>query len=194
VIDEFVFNPDQTAQQVTIRMAKGAFRFISGNSPSSAYSIRTPTMTIGVRGTVLDVYAAVNGDESGAVFHEGGGNVCDTAGANCVAAIDDCRLFVVPQDGTPTEATGLDRELRMQVRFPFLNNQGGLDDAFRADTSSCTSESRARTGTPPDNSNAPEIEPFDEFESKPCSECGSGNALLDFEGFTPDFNPEWYNG
>ena len=72
VIDEFVFNPDQTAQQVTIRMAKGTFRFLSGNSPSKAYSIRTPTMTIGVRGTVLDVYAAVNGDESGAVFHDGG--------------------------------------------------------------------------------------------------------------------------
>ena len=49
-IDSFVFNPDNTAKKVTITAIKGTFRFISGNSPDGAYTIRTPTMTIGVRG------------------------------------------------------------------------------------------------------------------------------------------------
>jgi hypothetical protein len=49
-IDAFVFNPDNTARKVTMTMIKGSFRFISGNSPDGAYTIRTPTMTIGVRG------------------------------------------------------------------------------------------------------------------------------------------------
>ena len=49
-IDTFVFNPDNTAQRVTINALKGTFRFISGRSPPSAYSIRTPTSTIGIRG------------------------------------------------------------------------------------------------------------------------------------------------
>lgn len=49
-IDTFVFNPDNTAREVTINMIKGSFRFISGNSPSGAYKFRTPTMVIGVRG------------------------------------------------------------------------------------------------------------------------------------------------
>ena len=49
-IDTFVFNPDNTAQKVAITAIKGTFRFISGNSPSGAYSIRTPNMTIGIRG------------------------------------------------------------------------------------------------------------------------------------------------
>jgi hypothetical protein len=31
-------------------MIKGSFRFISGNSAPGAYSIRTPSMTIGIRG------------------------------------------------------------------------------------------------------------------------------------------------
>ena len=49
-IDTFVFNPDNTAKKVTLTAIKGTFRFISGNSPAGAYSIRTPTMTIGIRG------------------------------------------------------------------------------------------------------------------------------------------------
>ena len=49
-IDTFVFNPDNTAQKVAITAIKGTFRFISGNSPRGAYSIRTPNMTIGIRG------------------------------------------------------------------------------------------------------------------------------------------------
>ena len=49
-IDTFVFNPDLTARKVTITAIKGSFRFISGNSPYGAYSIRTPDMSIGIRG------------------------------------------------------------------------------------------------------------------------------------------------
>lgn len=49
-IDTFVFNPDLTARKVVVTMLKGTFRFISGDSPDGAYTIRTPTMTIGVRG------------------------------------------------------------------------------------------------------------------------------------------------
>lgn len=49
-IDTFVFNPDLTARDVVVTMLKGSFRFISGNSPDNAYTIRTPDMTLGVRG------------------------------------------------------------------------------------------------------------------------------------------------
>jgi hypothetical protein len=49
-IDTFVFNPDNTAQEVAITLIKGSMRFISGNSPDEAYTLRTPTMTVGIRG------------------------------------------------------------------------------------------------------------------------------------------------
>ena len=49
-IDKFVFNPDNTAQEVSINMIKGTFRFISGRSRDEAYTLRTPTMTAGIRG------------------------------------------------------------------------------------------------------------------------------------------------
>lgn len=49
-IDTFVFNPDNTARKVTINMIEGTFRFISGKSPAGAYTLKTPTMTAGIRG------------------------------------------------------------------------------------------------------------------------------------------------
>lgn len=49
VIDAFVFEGD-TARKISINAVRGAFRFISGRSPKDAYSITTPTATIGVRG------------------------------------------------------------------------------------------------------------------------------------------------
>ena len=50
IIDAFVFKNDNTARQISINAVRGAFRFITGKSPKDAYSITTPTATIGVRG------------------------------------------------------------------------------------------------------------------------------------------------
>lgn len=51
VIDAFVYGGNSdAARKVTINAVRGAFRFITGNSPKDAYSITTPTATIGVRG------------------------------------------------------------------------------------------------------------------------------------------------
>ena len=49
VIDAFIFEGD-TARKISINAVRGAFRFIAGKSPKDAYSITTPTATIGVRG------------------------------------------------------------------------------------------------------------------------------------------------
>jgi hypothetical protein len=50
VIDAFVFEDNDTARKINISAVRGAFRFISGSSPKDAYTITTPTATIGVRG------------------------------------------------------------------------------------------------------------------------------------------------
>ena len=50
IIDAFVFDDDNTARDISINVVRGAFRFITGNSPKDAYTITTPTATIGVRG------------------------------------------------------------------------------------------------------------------------------------------------
>jgi hypothetical protein len=56
VIDEYVFAG--AASRSTATLAKGAFRFISGQMPEKNMKIQTPTVVIGIRGTELkiDVY------------------------------------------------------------------------------------------------------------------------------------------
>lgn len=56
VIDEYVYAGG--ASRSTMNLAKGAFRFISGQMPEKNMKLKTPTVTIGIRGTELkiDVY------------------------------------------------------------------------------------------------------------------------------------------
>jgi hypothetical protein len=50
-LDRFVFNPDRTAQNVVINLARGAMRFATGNSDARNFTLRTPVATLGIRGT-----------------------------------------------------------------------------------------------------------------------------------------------
>jgi Tfp pilus assembly protein FimT len=75
-LDRYVFNPDKTAKEMAVTMTKGAMRWVSGLSPSSAYRIRTPQATIGVRGTIFDLVA--DGRRTTVVLQEGAVEVCTT--------------------------------------------------------------------------------------------------------------------
>ena len=61
VLDEMVFNPKATKGKVVVTALKGLFTFVSGSLPSDSYQIRTPTATIGVRGTKFDLFVSRNG-------------------------------------------------------------------------------------------------------------------------------------
>ena len=52
-LDNFVFDPDPARGKFVLTTVKGVFRFVSGNLSNESYEIRTPTVTIGVRGTVF---------------------------------------------------------------------------------------------------------------------------------------------
>lgn len=54
-LDRFLYNPDATGAGMTLNMARGAFRFVTGRTKSDEIKINTPLATIGVRGTVVDV-------------------------------------------------------------------------------------------------------------------------------------------
>ncbi len=56
-IDEFVYDPSAGAGRMAASVAKGTFRFVTGrigaNEPQDV-SIKTPTATIGIRGTIIE--------------------------------------------------------------------------------------------------------------------------------------------
>jgi hypothetical protein len=61
VLDEFVYDPDPGEGTFALKVTEGVFRFFSGNMASSNYKIETPTVTVGVRGTVLVMVTRADG-------------------------------------------------------------------------------------------------------------------------------------
>lgn len=144
LIDKFLFNPDQTARAVSINAVKGTFRFISGHGPKSAYSIRTSTATIGIRGTRFDV-AIVNGVTYFALY-EGGARLCNRSGKGCVELRGQCDVAMVPPNrGVQRLPGGVQRMNVLNANFPYMRSQARLRPEFRADTSSCVISKAEKT-------------------------------------------------
>lgn len=61
-LDSFIYDPNKKDGEVVINATKGAFRFVTGKSAKSAYTIKTPVSTIGVRGTTFDGFVDENGE------------------------------------------------------------------------------------------------------------------------------------
>lgn len=64
LIERAVFDPSPSRRKVSVMATSGTVRFISGNSPSSAYEVKTPAGTIGVSGTDFVVLIGFNGSVS----------------------------------------------------------------------------------------------------------------------------------
>jgi len=77
-LDRTVFNDEHSYRDIAIRLASGAFRFVTGHSEKAAYKITTPLATIGVRGTILDILSQRG--QTVVVLQEGGSRVCATSG------------------------------------------------------------------------------------------------------------------
>ena len=135
-IDAFVFNGDNTARSISINAAQGAFRFITGVSRKDAYSIATPTATIGVRGTEFDFNVDTAGATSVAVF-KGITRVCDRRKRSCVEQRAGCNISVVEPGSDPRRITELPERQRLQRSFRYVQSQRSLVAAFRVDVSSC---------------------------------------------------------
>jgi hypothetical protein len=74
-LDEFVIGKSNGVTTIGVNFLKGTFRFITGSESKEAYRIETPSATIGVRGTVFDVYVDGTGDTL-VLLHEGEVDIC----------------------------------------------------------------------------------------------------------------------
>ena len=80
-LDTFVFDPNGAGKNISVTATKGAFRFVSGKSPSESYKVTTPHAHIGVRGTTYDV--RVQNGRTLVVLQDGAVNVCLRNSARC---------------------------------------------------------------------------------------------------------------
>lgn len=93
-LDSFVY---AGASGVGFNVAKGAFRFVTAPGDHKGYEVRTPTATIGVRGTTFAVRAVAG--RTDAVIYEGAIEVCPTAGGACRTLDAPCTFVTVTPSG-----------------------------------------------------------------------------------------------
>lgn len=92
-LDRFLYNPDATGRAITLNAARGAFRFVTGNTKSEDIRINTPVATIGVRGTIVDVL--VQGSRVITVLRQGESFACQ--GSTCVnVTVPGTGLIITP--------------------------------------------------------------------------------------------------
>jgi hypothetical protein len=68
VIDEFVFDPEQTKGNALIDISVGTLRFVTGDMPKGGVVIKTPTATLTLRGTDVLVHVHPDGTTDTTVY------------------------------------------------------------------------------------------------------------------------------
>ncbi len=136
VLDDFVYNPKGSGSKVVIELTRGSFRFITGKADHAAYEIKTPTATIGVRGTAFDVYVGATGEIAIAMIN-GAVQVCPMRGACRLHNIIG-RFLTMSGDGIFALHDKWDGALfggvALKAALPFIDNQSLLVPALRGQT------------------------------------------------------------
>jgi ferric-dicitrate binding protein FerR (iron transport regulator) len=144
LIEEALFPTAGTAERFVVNALAGTFRFISGQSDSSAYFIRTPTATIGVRGTIVELAHDGGSQETHVVLLDGEIRLCATSQLDlkhvgeCAVVTGACTAMTVTRYGEIIEHT--DERVKAELirdRFPHIVSQEELLSEFRAPTGAC---------------------------------------------------------
>jgi len=145
VLDRSIFAGDSSFQTLTLKATRGTFRWVSGNSKSSAYKVNTPFGTLGVRGTVVDIY--VGSGTAAVVVLEGKATFCGNDGT-CKRLERGCDIVRANRKGlldasTEKSETAV-RGVRNEVSFPFLMGTRKLSKPFQVGGGRCGLSASAR--------------------------------------------------
>ncbi len=94
-LDSFVYDPASGAKQVVVNTTAGAFRFVSGFGHN--YTVKTPTATLGIRGTAFAVRVTLQ--KTDVVLYNGEVSVCGRNGGKCASLITPCTFVTATKSG-----------------------------------------------------------------------------------------------
>ena len=157
VIDEYVLGDGNRLTKMALNTVKGAFRWISGKSPSSAYRIETRFGTLGVRGTAVDGY--IGDDVVMFVLLKGGVTFCQ--GSNCIDVDRPCD-FIVAKAGSVSDPKQITTDSVRQygkASVPFLMNNSRLLPSMRLAKQNCGVGIRLSTSSGTVNDPSPQGPP-----------------------------------
>ena len=138
-VDKLVFSGPSRAGTFAIGALRGSFRFITGVSAKNAYSIATPTATIGVRGTAFDGYVGKDGTTTLIMWH-GTVRICDKGEPRrrCTDISGACQVIQLgPQKRFNWVNDIYKRTDLIDRNVPFAFRQGFLNTGFRVASGSC---------------------------------------------------------
>ncbi|MGV8839784.1 MAG: FecR family protein [Bauldia sp.] len=147
IIETYLLQNPTTVGNLTVNALGGTFRFISGNSPPSNYHINTPTGTIGMRGTELDVTVD---DEENLVYvivYQGEVFFCNLAGA-CVDLEARCQVGVMGATLAELVTQQRPRFAISRQQFTYAVSQWRLLDPFQVEAPRECLFANAGGGTP----------------------------------------------
>lgn len=134
VLQSYLRRNESTANKVAVRALRGTFRFITGESAKSAYTINTSNATIGIRGTGFDftvdsrtVAAVLEGDirlrgRNGLVVNAAAGCGVAEAGAGSTQA---------------RELEGEEKSQALRNELPYVTDQSELTVPFHLPINNC---------------------------------------------------------
>jgi len=138
-IDSFIFQGHATAGHFSVNAVRGAFRFITGQSPKQAYVINTPTATLGVQGTRFDFSVEKDGRTNLALY-DGSVRLCDrTKPKRCTIVSGACSVVSIgPSEDFRAIRDLNQRKAFMDKAFPYAFKQNGLLSNFQVNSRGCT--------------------------------------------------------
>jgi opacity protein-like surface antigen len=133
VLDRFVYDPNASSASISLKVSKGAFRFLTGLAPKDSYEIRTPVAFVGTRGTVFDLYVG-GGGETAVLLLQGAVEVCSLAGV-CRFQDKIGSILIVGVDGVISQYSACQitfiQQIGFQTAFPFIGKRLLIDPIRR---------------------------------------------------------------
>jgi hypothetical protein len=137
VIASYLLRNGGSASRFAIEALGGTYRFITGQSDHSTYTISTPTGTIGVRGTAFDFivdprHPIVAGHAPGTAvaLYRGAVELCNLA-HECVMLTRPCDLGATSRGDAFTVNSRAAAAAGARARFRYIANQRPLLAPFR---------------------------------------------------------------
>lgn len=134
LLEDYLLRNDGSVGKLAINALSGSFRFVTGKSNKDDYSIKTPTGTIGIRGTAFDI--AVEPVKTRMLMYHGTSTLCG-AGKACVTMEKTCEAGEA--EAARAQSLGLAftaddaKRSSLQQSFRYADFQKPLQYTFRVD-------------------------------------------------------------
>ncbi len=139
VLDVTLLRGNRKAKSFAVQALGGSFRFISGKSRKRAYSIRTPSATMAVRGTTFDMWI-VSDQQSAMLVLQGTVRMCGQKGS-CRSSGRQCSMYATSGRGTVGRpADQAQYEQALKSGFPFIQSQESLLPPLQVRVEGCAGE------------------------------------------------------